>query len=105
LNTPDFDLTEDSEPTSRLLHDAASVRTPLELDRLEPQLTLERPSAPGRQDRETALRDLPLYPLLRRVLAEHKLASPWMADDHPVFAAGRGKAKGYRNASGRSARP
>jgi integrase len=29
---------------------------------------------------------------------EHKLASAWKADDDPVFAAGRKKAKGYRNA-------
>lgn len=28
---------------------------------------------------------------------EHKLASPWTAEDEPVFAAGRRKAKGYRN--------
>jgi integrase len=36
--------------------------------------------------------------LLRRVLAEHKLASPWNEDEDPVFAACRRKAKGYRNA-------
>jgi integrase len=47
---------------------------------------------------ENALRELPLYPRLRRVLVEHKLASAWKADDDPVFAAGRKKAKGYRNA-------
>jgi integrase len=35
---------------------------------------------------------------LRRVLVEHKLASPWKADDDPVFAAGRRRPKGYRNA-------
>jgi integrase len=46
---------------------------------------------------ENALRELPLYPRLRRVLAELKLASPWNHDDDPVFAAGRRKAKGYRN--------
>ena len=45
-----------------------------------------------------ALRELPLYPRLRRVLVEHKLASLWNADDDPVFAAGRRKPKGYRNA-------
>jgi integrase len=44
-----------------------------------------------------AVRELPIYPRLRRVLAEHKLASPWKADDDPVFAAGRRRAKGYRN--------
>src|SRR5947208_929923 len=42
--------------------------------------------------------ELPLYPRLPRVLVEHKLAAPWKADDDPVFAAGRRKAKGYRNA-------
>jgi integrase len=47
---------------------------------------------------ENALRELPLYPRLRRALAELKLASPWNHDDDPVFAAGRRKAKGYRNA-------
>ena len=45
-----------------------------------------------------ALRELPLYPRLCRVLVEHKLASLWNADDDPVFAAGRRKPKGYRNA-------
>ena len=45
-----------------------------------------------------ALRELPLYPRLRRVLVEHKLASLWDADDDPVFAADRRKPKGYRNA-------
>jgi integrase len=45
-----------------------------------------------------AIRELPLYPRLRRVLVEHKLASPWNADADPVFAAGRRKPKGYRNA-------
>jgi integrase len=45
-----------------------------------------------------AERELPLYPRLYRVLVEHKLASPWNADDDPVFAAGRRKSKGYRNA-------
>jgi integrase len=45
-----------------------------------------------------AERELPLYPRLRRVLVEHKLASPWKADDDPVFAAGRRRPKGYRNA-------
>jgi integrase len=44
-----------------------------------------------------AERELPLYPRLRRVLAEHKLASPWTAGGDPLFAAGRRKAKGYRN--------
>ena len=43
------------------------------------------------------MRELPLYPRLRRLLVEHKLASPWNADDDPVFAAGRKKPKGYRN--------
>src|SRR5262249_51145601 len=47
---------------------------------------------------KNAVRELPLYPRLRRVLVEHKLATPWNADDDPVFAAGRRKAKGYRNA-------
>src|SRR4030095_3963979 len=46
---------------------------------------------------KTAERELPLYPQLRRVLAAHKLASPWNHDDDPVFAASRGKPKGYRN--------
>jgi integrase len=46
---------------------------------------------------ENAERELPLYPRLRRALAEHKLASPWAAADDPVFAAARRKAKGYRN--------
>jgi integrase len=45
----------------------------------------------------SAVRELPLYPRLRRVLAAHKLATPWTADDDPVFAAGRRKSKGYRN--------
>jgi integrase len=45
-----------------------------------------------------ALRELPLFPRLRRVLVEHKLASPWDASDDPVFAAGRRRSKGYRNA-------
>jgi integrase len=45
----------------------------------------------------SAVRELPLYPRLRRVLAAHKLATPWTADDDPVFAAGHRKAKGYRN--------
>jgi integrase len=45
-----------------------------------------------------AERELPLYPRLRRVLAEHKLATPWTADDDPICAAGRRKPKGYRNA-------
>src|SRR5262249_40982095 len=44
-----------------------------------------------------AERELPLYPRLRGVLVEHKLASSWKAADDPVFAAGRRKAKGYRN--------
>jgi integrase len=44
-----------------------------------------------------ALCELPIYPRLRRVLAEHKLAAPWNQADAPVFAAGRHKAKGYRN--------
>lgn len=44
-----------------------------------------------------ALRELPLYPLLRRVLVEHKLAAVWTADDDPVFAAGRRRPKRYRN--------
>ena len=46
---------------------------------------------------ENAERELPLYPRLRRLLAEHKLATPWSADDDPVFAGGRRKAKAYRN--------
>jgi integrase len=45
-----------------------------------------------------AERELPLFPRLRRVLVQHKLASVWTADDDPIFAAGRRKAKGYRNA-------
>ena len=32
------------------------------------------------------------------MLDEHKLAAPWTADTDPVFAAGRRKPKGYRNA-------
>lgn len=44
-----------------------------------------------------AERELPLYPRLRRALAEHKLASPWTASDDPICAAGRRKPKGYRN--------
>jgi integrase len=58
----------------------------------------------GDDDREhldaktaNAVRELPLYPRLRRVLAAHKLATPWTADDDPIFAAGRRKSKGYRN--------
>lgn len=46
---------------------------------------------------KSAERELPLYPQLRRVLAEHKLASPWNHDNDPMFAAGRRKPKGYRN--------
>jgi integrase len=46
---------------------------------------------------ENAERDLPIYPRLRRALPEHKLATPWTADDDPVCAAGRRKPKGYRN--------
>ena len=45
-----------------------------------------------------ALRELPLYPRLRRVLVEHRLASPWTADDDPVFASERRKPKRYDNA-------
>jgi integrase len=45
----------------------------------------------------SAARELPLYPRLRRVLAAHKLATPWNAADDPVFATGRRKPKGYRN--------
>lgn len=45
----------------------------------------------------SAARELPLYPRLRRVLAAHKLVTPWNAADDPVFAAGRRKSKGYRN--------
>jgi integrase len=44
-----------------------------------------------------ARRELPLYPLLRRVLADHKLAAAWTADADPVFAAGRRTPKRYRN--------
>jgi integrase len=44
-----------------------------------------------------AERELPLYPRLRRALAEHKLATPWNADDDPICAAARRKPKGYRN--------
>jgi integrase len=44
-----------------------------------------------------ARRELPLYPRLRRVLVQHKLASPWNAEDDPVFAAGRRRPKRYRN--------
>ena len=44
-----------------------------------------------------ARRELPLYPVLRRSLVEHKLAAIWTADDDPVFAAGRRKPKRYRN--------
>lgn len=44
-----------------------------------------------------ARRELPLYPLLRRVLVEHKLASTWTADGDPVFAAGRRRPKQYGN--------
>jgi len=44
-----------------------------------------------------ARRKLPLYPLLRRVLAAHKLAAVWTDDADPVFAAGRRTPKGYRN--------
>jgi integrase len=46
---------------------------------------------------KSAERELPLYPRLRRMLVEHKLASFWNADDDPVFAGGRGRAKAYRN--------
>jgi integrase len=46
---------------------------------------------------ENAVRELPLYPVLRRVLVQHKLASLWNGETDPIFAAGRGKAKGYRN--------
>jgi integrase len=44
-----------------------------------------------------ARRDLPLYPFLRRVLVEHKIASTWNSDDDPVFAAGRRRPKRYCN--------
>jgi hypothetical protein len=44
-----------------------------------------------------AHRELPLYPRVRRVLAGHKLATAWAADDDPVFAAGRRMPKRYRN--------
>jgi integrase len=44
-----------------------------------------------------AERELPIYPVLRRVLVQHRLASPWTADQDPVFAAGRRKPKAYRN--------
>jgi integrase len=44
-----------------------------------------------------AVRELPVYPRLRRVLAAHKLASPFTQPDAPVFAASRRKAKSYRN--------
>jgi integrase len=44
-----------------------------------------------------AVRELPLYPLLRRVLVEHKLAAVWTSEEDPVFAAGRRKPKQYRN--------
>jgi integrase len=52
---------------------------------------------PPRGESENAERDLPIYPRLRRALPEHKLATPWTADDDPVCAAGRRKPKGYRN--------
>lgn len=44
-----------------------------------------------------AVRELPLYPLLRRVLVEHKLAAVWTAPEDPIFAAGRRTPKSYRN--------
>jgi integrase len=54
---------------------------------------------------ENAERELPLYPRLRRVLAEHKLASPWNHDDDPVFPAGRRKRRATGTFSGRLPRP
>jgi integrase len=45
----------------------------------------------------SAVREVPLYPRLRRVLVEHKLAAVWTDDDDPVFAAGRRRPKAYRN--------
>ena len=44
-----------------------------------------------------ALRELPLYPRLRRVLSEHKLASAWTAKDDVILAAAHRKPKDYRN--------
>ena len=49
-----------------------------------------------------AERELPLYPLLRRVLVEHRLASVWTAADDPMFAAGRLKPSGTETCGGRS---
>jgi integrase len=46
---------------------------------------------------QASARDLPMLPALRRRLVEHRLASPWTRPSDPVFAATRGKPKGYRN--------
>ena len=59
----------------------------------------------GRDDRtyaplktDAGERDIPILPVLRRRLVEHRLASPWTRPGDPIFAATSGKPKAYRNA-------
>jgi integrase len=46
-------------------------------------------------------RDVEMIPALARLLAQHKLASPYARDDDFVFATGTGRRMYYRNASAR----
>jgi integrase len=48
-----------------------------------------------------AVRSVVLMPALARILLEHRLASPFKAEDDPVFASSVGTPLHYRNVSGR----